>query len=91
MRTPQAIAEISFLYKKPPPSRFVALAAFVPSRPKWSLVIEPLAASLSGNDMEAVVEFLVEEAPHYYLTPGVLFYLHDGTKVVAEGVITEQL
>ena len=89
-RNHQAIAVLSSWTRSPPASRFVSLAAFVPGRPKWSLVIEPLASTLEG-DIEAVVEFLVEEAPHYYLTPGVVFFLHEGIKVVAEGVITEPM
>lgn len=56
----------------------------------WSLVIETLnSESFSGND-QVRIRFLVNDAPHHWLVPGVpggRFRMYEGTRETVVGVV----
>ena len=72
--------------------RFVTVARFERqerlSGDDWSLVITFTTNPNAERCHRAQVEFLVEAAPHALLQPGTRFWLMEGARTVAEGIIT---
>lgn len=86
-----AVAHIAFDRESramPPRERYAALARFNNSEPQFSLAatfMEPLDESRWGA--LALVDFLVDSAPHELLVRGAQFELCEGSTVVARGTV----
>lgn len=72
----------------PPRDRYAALSRFGDEAPRFSLTAEFLE-SLGESRWEtlAMVDFLVDSAPHELLVRGAEFDLVEGNTVVAQGIV----
>lgn len=59
------------------------------ANPVWSVRLDDIAYSPNGLDAKAILSFVFEDAPVDWLKRGTKFYLAEGRRAVAEGVVQE--